>query len=219
MRDPRVDPQVGDVVKCSANRRVYTVAKRDGDAVHWRATDEDGGSPFAGGCNINGWTCPDDVVVHVAGEPEAESAVKIHDDRVEMATTIAGLRDDVASLRIKLQAAIIERDSARAELASWNADREEWRAKARAEGPKVGPAELPGWLSRNGWNILNDLPNGSQVWLHTSGLWCRVYDPVEEEDAWRAILTALSAAVDAGATGERVLVVGTRPWAELRVRE
>jgi hypothetical protein len=191
MRDPRVDPQVGDIVKNGTAS--YQVVARDGDALEWRvAVDGPGWRRSTETGTLEDWSNPNDVVLHVAGEP--------------------------ADLRAQLEAVTAERDSARAELASWNADREEWRAKARAEGPKE-PAEIPGWLSRNGWNILNDLPNGSQVWLHTSGLWCRVYDPVEEEDAWRAILTALSAAVDAGATGERVLVVGTRPWAELRVRE
>ena len=184
----------------------YKVTGRVGDRVLWIGNEGVPNGAWRSECSMEGWTNYSDTVLHVAGEPEAESAIDIHDDRVEMATTIAGLRDDVASLRRQLQAAIIERDA----------------AKARSEGPPaaVDTISLVTMLPAS-WMFLNDGTPNTTVLLHTSGLWMRVnsLDTLSRpRPEVNAILSALSAAVDAGATGERVLVVGTRPWAELRVR-
>ncbi len=71
MRDPRYDPQPGDIVKCGEGG-TYTVTTRDGPQVSWVGVASDGFRGSYSDRQISEWTDPDDKVIHVAGESPPE---------------------------------------------------------------------------------------------------------------------------------------------------
>lgn len=104
MRDPRIDPQPGDIVK-SKYGVTYGVLKRDGDKVYFTSFngDED--------CIVRHWNNVDDEIIHVAAEqqpktePKTDGWIKLDGNSIHLHTSGLWFRVDGVYETVKLEEA------------------------------------------------------------------------------------------------------------------